>query len=61
MFHEVGVTAEGGDMGLWGRLGFVLDLQDPFLTLRVCTCTTESVVLARANGLDAGRRGASRL
>lgn len=24
-------------MGVWGCLRFVLDLQEPFLTLRVCT------------------------
>lgn len=42
-------------MGKWGRLGFVRDMQDTFFTHRVCTCSTESVVLARANEFDTGR------
>lgn len=42
-------------MAMWGRLRFVPDLLDTFLTLRVWAHTTESVALARANGIDAGR------
>lgn len=48
-------------MGMWGSLRFELDLQDTFLTPRVCTCTTQSVVLVRANEFDTGRRGESRI
>lgn len=44
-------------MGKWASLGFVLALKNPFFTARVCTYTTESVVLARANEFDTGRRG----
>lgn len=39
-------------MRVWGSLRFVLNSQVPFLALRVCTCTTERVVLARANEFD---------
>ncbi len=42
-------------MGMWARLCFELNRHDTFLALRVCACTTESIVLARANGIDAGR------
>lgn len=48
-------------MGVWGSLRFVLDLQEPFFTLRACARTTESVVPARANEFDTGRRGESRI
>lgn len=42
-------------MGVRGSLRLVQDLWDIFLTRRVCVYTTESAVLARANGFDAGR------